>query len=183
MSGQPSPSRSAADGRHRIAAGDLRDARCVGHVGEGAVAAIAIEQVGVRRQSLRAAVDRHAFPEAVRAGAGLGRGGEIEAQVVGDEQVEPAVPVVVDERAAGAPTRPGRGEPGRRGHVLESPDAVAIQHVLPVGGDEQIGPAVVVEVARADARRPRRCAAVRRRRSRPRSDRRADCDRAGWSDA
>ena len=156
MSGQPSPSRSAATRRHRVAAGDLRDARCVGHVGEGAVAAIAIEQVGVGRQSLRAAVDRHPFPAAVRAGAGLGRGGEIEA--------------ADSSRRTGRDGRRGRNRrtcsrsptasrPWRSPAVAVTssnrPTPVAIQHVLSVGGDEQVGPAVVVEVAGADARGPR----------------------------
>ena len=89
-------------------------------VAERAVAVVAIEQVRVGGQALRPAVDRNALPQAVGALPGSGAVGEVEAQVVGDEQIEPAVAVVVDERAAGAPARPPVAQPGARGDVLEA---------------------------------------------------------------
>ena len=140
---------------HRVAARDTRDARRLGPILERAVAAIAEEQVGVGRQPFRATVHRQAFPQAVRTLAGLGRGIEVEPQVVGDEEIEAAVAVVVDKRAAGAPAHVAPAEPGGRRHVLEPCTAVvAIQDVVTVVREEHVEPAVIVDVAGADARGP-----------------------------
>ena len=79
---------------------------------------------------------------------GLGVLFEVEIHVVGDEKIEIAVAVIVDEGAAGAPARAGDGQPGFRRDVGEFAAApVAVQDVGPVVGDQQIGVAVVIDIA------------------------------------
>ncbi len=73
-----------------------------GDVGEGAVAVVVVEDVLAAVEAGRAAGDLHAF---VGAAGGFGqRGGlDVEVDVVGDEEIEVAVLVVVEEGAAGVP--------------------------------------------------------------------------------
>ena len=130
----------------------------LGDVVERAVAPVAIEHVLAARQARRTARDRHALV-AAQPRLGHGRRREIEVDVVGGEQVEAAVAVVVEEGAARAPARAHVAESRRVGHVLERAVArVAEQAVLAPEGDEQILVAVVVVVAGAGALSPaRRC--------------------------
>ena len=86
----------------------------------------------------------------VAAGAGLRR---VELEVVRDEEVEPAVAVVVEEGRAAAP------EPvvdtGPRGHVAETAAAlVVVEDAAAVGGDVHVRPAVVVVVPHREAHPP-----------------------------
>ena len=113
------------------------------------------QEIRVERQAPRTTVHRNALPQAVGSVADVGGGREIESQVVGDEEIDATVAIVVDERATRSPSRaPGR-QPGARGHVLEpAVAAVSIENVLPVVGDEDVQPAVVVVVAGTDARCP-----------------------------
>ncbi len=70
--------------------------------------------------------------------------------VVGDEQVEVAVAIDVDERAARAPERrTGAAGVGDLGKPTAS--GIAIQRIRPDVGDVEIGEAVIVEVPRAGA--------------------------------
>ncbi len=71
-----------------------------GHVGEAAVAVVAVEPVGHRAVGARAAVIARADGVVAQLVAG-----EREVEVVGDEEIEVAVAVVVDERGARAPER------------------------------------------------------------------------------
>ena len=76
-------------------------------------------------------------------------------QIVRDEEVELAVVIVIDERAAGVIAHPILRKMNLRGDVLEAPPAdVAIERVLSPVGDEQIGIAIVIVVAGADSLRP-----------------------------
>ena len=61
------------------------DVRFFGDVFEGAVAAIVVEDVAGWRETHWAAHYWDAFPDAVRAIAGSGGGGDVEVDVVGDE--------------------------------------------------------------------------------------------------
>ncbi len=91
---------------------------------------------------------------------GSGAGVEIEAQVVGDEQIETAIAVVVDKRAAGTPSHVRPTQSGGRGHILKRLAAVvAIQNVAAVIRDEQIEPAVAVVRRRRRRLKPTPCAA------------------------
>ena len=143
------------DRRHRIGLRGRSDARGLADVGEGAVAVV-VEQLHVAgRQAARAAVDRDALPSAVAALARLGEPLQRRVEIGGDEEIEAAVAIVVDPGAAGAVAHGGLREPGLRGHVGEGAVAVVVvQHVVPVGGDEQVVEAVVVVVADRHRRRP-----------------------------
>ena len=87
---------------------------------ERAVAAIVVEHVLAARQSRRTARHLQALV-AAQAGLRRRRRRQIEIDVVGDEEIEPAVAVVVEERAAGAPARRALRQAGRCGHVVERP--------------------------------------------------------------
>ena len=76
------------------------DARRLRHVGETAVALVAIQPVGDRTVGARTAVVTR--PEAVGAELVVG---QREVEIVRDEQIEIAIAVVVGERRAGAPQR------------------------------------------------------------------------------
>ena len=94
-------------GHHGEAEAAVRfaDAGCGGDIGESAVAVVVIERVAPVAQAARPAV--HGNTEVV-AGTGLVRARNrlhVEQEVVGDEQIEAAVAVVVHERAAGAEAR------------------------------------------------------------------------------
>ena len=86
---------------------------------------------------------------------GLGRRRQIEREIVGDEQIEVAVAIDVEQRTAGAPAIAGGSEAGLRRDVLEASLAeVPVQHVAAEVGDEQIDAPVAVRIAGAHARRP-----------------------------
>ena len=77
---------------------------------------------------------------------------QVEVDVVGDEEIEMAVFVVVDPGAAGVPARFGAGleQAGAFGDVGEGAVAVVvIENILAVVGDEEIVIAIVVVVADA----------------------------------
>ncbi len=82
-----------------------------GDVFERAVTLVAIEHVLAALQAGRAAGDGDALV-AAQAGLGHGRGRELHVDVVGDDEIEAAVAVVVEKRAAGAPA--ARRSSGRR---------------------------------------------------------------------
>src|SRR6185312_15404904 len=90
-------------------------------------------------KSARTAVDRDAFPGAVGILAGLGKMRQIERDVVGDEEIEPAIAVVVDEAAARAPTLARIVEAGLFRDIGERAVAVvAVENIVAPVGDEQI---------------------------------------------
>ena len=77
---------------------------------------------------------------------------KIEVDVVGDEQVEVAVAIVIDKSAAGVPAsfRAGLNQSRLFGYIGERAVAViAIERVLAVVSDEEIVVAVVVVIADA----------------------------------
>ena len=86
-----------------VGADGVEDAGFRTDVGEGTVAVVAVEDVFAALQARRAAGDLDAF---VGAAGGLGERGrlDVEVDVVGDEEVEVAVAVVVEEGAAGVPS-------------------------------------------------------------------------------
>ncbi len=61
------------------------------------------EDVGGAGEAAGAAHDGCALPHAARFGSRSGGGGEVEVDVVGDDEIEAAVAVVVEEGAACAP--------------------------------------------------------------------------------
>ncbi len=98
--GQPVAVEIAGEHAERVIAIGLRDAAFIGDVAKDA-ALVVIENIAIERQSARAAIHGDAAIEAIRIGARLRRGVEIEFQIIGDEEIELAVVVVIDEGAAG----------------------------------------------------------------------------------
>ena len=142
-------------GGHGVPAGDPADAGRLGHVRESAVARVAKQQVGVGRQASGPTVHRHALPQAVGTLSHFRSAGQVEPEVVCDEQIDAPVTVVVDERATGSPSRrAGREARGARDVLERAVAAIVIQHVLSVVGHREVDEAVVVVVAGTDARRP-----------------------------
>ena len=118
-------------------------------------AEIVIDHVGRAGKAARTAHDGDAFPHATGASAGLGSCREIEVDVVGDDEIEFAVAVVVDEGAAGAPLFAGACDSGLLGYFFEGAVALVVEEaVLAVAGDVEVVEAVVVVVADAGSLTP-----------------------------
>ena len=133
-----------ADHAEAVAESELQSSLAA-HVRERAVAVVAEQHVGRRRLVvLRRAVGAHAGHVALEFGffAPL--------DVVGEEDVQIAVRIQVQERGGCAPPRLVHA--GCRSHVLEDAAAVvAQQHVRADVGDVEVHVAVVVVVAGGDA--------------------------------
>ncbi len=82
-----------------IGADGVEDAGLFRYVGEGSIAVVVVEDVLAALQAGRPAGDLDAFVGAC-AGLGKRRGLDIEVDVVGDEEIEVAVAIVVEEGAA-----------------------------------------------------------------------------------
>src|SRR5208283_1203460 len=125
-----------------------------GDFGKVAVAVVVIQRDGFGRQAHRSTHDRETHPHALAGVAGLGGVGGVELEIVGDEEVEVAVAVVVEKGATGAPTE-GTSETAYCGLVPKRPVTLVVpQRVVAPGGDEEIDVAVVVDIAGADALAP-----------------------------
>src|SRR5438034_5047819 len=80
---------------------------------------------------------------------------QIKIDVVGDEEIEFAVTIVVDKRAASVPTLAVPAHAGFVGHIGERAIAViVVKHVLAKVACEEILKAVVVVVTNANALSP-----------------------------
>src|SRR5271165_3183621 len=100
-------------------------------------------------QTARTAQNRHSLPNARCTAAGLGRVRGIEINVVGDEEVEAAIAIVIKEGAARRPAGVFVScvvpEAGFAGDVGEGTVAVVVEkHVVSPEGDEEIDEAIVV---------------------------------------
>ena len=129
-------------------------------VGEAAVAVVAVQPIGHRLVGARAAVIARADRVVAQLVAG-----DREVQVVGDEQIEVAIAIVVDKRRAGAPLRVADARLPVTSVNVPLP-LLRIQRLRTEGGDEEIEVAVVVVVA--DRRAHAVARAGRRRRARSR---------------
>ena len=115
-------------------------------VDERAVAAIAIQPVRLGAIHLGGTIVRGAGPVEAR-----DVGVQIETQVVADEEVEPAVAVVVEKRGRHPPPV-GIVRAALFRHVRERPVAVVPEHPVPLeSGQIEVDPAIVVDVAGRDA--------------------------------
>jgi hypothetical protein len=132
----------------------LRDPRRVGDVLERPVSLVAVEDVLAAGEPGRSAGHGHALV-AAEAGVGCRRRLQVHVDVVRHEEVQPAVAVVVEEGAAGPPSRPRVAQSRADGDVLERPvSAVVVEVVLSPVAHEQVHVPVVVVVARARALSP-----------------------------
>ena len=72
-----------------------------------------------------------------------------------------AVPIVIHERAAGAPTHGRREQPGLLSHIRECAVAIiAIENILAPVSDEYVVETVVVIIPDSDRRTPIRSASA-----------------------
>ncbi len=137
-----------------VGAAGAENSRRVGNVGERAIAVVVIQNVFAALQSRRSARHHYALVKA-RARFRHGRSRQIEIDVVGDEQIEFAVAIVVDERAACVPARAFARHSCLLADVGEGTvTIVVVQNILAEVGNEQIVPSVVVVVADAHALPP-----------------------------
>ena len=115
-----------------------------------------IQNVGVPSQTRRSAGDHDALVEARSRFWDRG-GSQIETDVVGDEQVEMAVAVIVHKRATGSPACFLPGYSGFFADVSKSSiTVIVVKHIPAVVGDVQILPAIVVIITNTDALSPTR---------------------------
>ena len=95
------------------------------------------------------------FPLAISTRARLGNFAAVKLDVPRERQIELAIKVVVEERAAGVPADCIRFQPSRFRDVFECPIAfVVIKHAVTVISDEQVLVAIVVVIADASALSP-----------------------------
>src|SRR5258707_1035621 len=87
--------------------------------GECPVLAVVIEKVRAARQPWRSAGDGKSLV-AAQPRRWQRRLREIEIDVVGDEEIQPAIAVVIEKRAAGAPARSWIRQPRRRSNLVEA---------------------------------------------------------------
>src|SRR5947199_2875082 len=107
------------------------------------------------RQTPRAAFNRDSFPPAVRVVAGSGGVFKRKPNVIGNEQIQVSVTVVVHEGAAGPKPLLIVRKASRLGHIGQSSVAViAAQRVLSNLGAQYVVKAVVVIVSAPDSTCP-----------------------------
>src|SRR4030095_6282397 len=120
-------------GKHteRVGLPRLPDAGGAADVGECPVAVVVVKKVGGKRKSERAADHRQAQPGACRIGPGQWGPLEIKVEVVGDQQVEQAVTVVVEKGGTAAPAHPFGGHASSARDISERfVPIVTVQDVL-----------------------------------------------------
>src|SRR5438552_1473226 len=119
------------------------------------MAIVVIKNVAIERQAARAAVHSQVAIPAIGILAGLGSRGEIEFHVIGNENIQPPVFVIVEKCAACVVAVSVLLLAGFRRYVFEAPAVdVAIERQTTPGCDEQIGEAVIIEIAGANALAP-----------------------------
>src|ERR1700727_3029551 len=144
-----------SDYRHPIGPRRARNPRLLAHVGEGPVAVVTVSRVSSGGQSARSALNRDALPIAIYVLARHRRVLERETYIVGNEEIEVAIPIVVKETASRSPSRLIVQQPGGFRDVgKRSISIIAIKTVLPEAGAEDILKPVVVVVPDADTGGP-----------------------------
>src|ERR1039458_6509830 len=109
----------------------------------------------LRRQAARATVHRNALPVATGDLAGRRHGLEVKLQVVGDEQVQVAVAVVIHEGAAGSPSHSWREQTRFLGDIGEGAiPIIAVENVLTPVSDEDVVETIVIVIRDGDTVRP-----------------------------
>src|SRR5437660_12285799 len=94
-----------ADHAQPIVAVGIRNAGLPGYVSERAIAIVVIETIARALQTSGPALHRYTFELASASFAELRQIIHIEIYIVGDEEIELAIVIVIDESSAGGPTR------------------------------------------------------------------------------
>src|SRR5579872_1220112 len=118
------------------------------------VAAVVVKDVFCAGQSARATHDRNPLPNAGWTLARRGGGRQIKVHIVGDNQIETPVAIVVNECATGPPGLARSRNAGLFCDLGEHSVVVVIEAILAVISDVEIFPSVVVVVADANALSP-----------------------------
>src|SRR5262249_38801171 len=137
------------------AAAGVQNAGFFGNVRERTGAVVAVEDVGVAGEAARGAPDGDAFPFGEGGAVGVGSFGEIELDVVADEEIKMAITVVIEEGAACAPTVRFVVDASLLRDVGEGAVAVvAEKNVVAPESAEEVVPVVVVVITDADTGLP-----------------------------
>src|SRR6185437_16663784 len=123
------------------------------YIRESAIAIVAKKEVLGVRQPLWAAVHGNPLIDA-RTAARKRRFLRVEVDIVADKQVQPAIAIVIEKSAAGAPLGLLIQEARLRGDVGECAAVVVIQDVPAPVGDEQVVMAIVIEITDTNALPP-----------------------------
>src|SRR6185312_14567618 len=128
-------------------------------------AIVVIEPLGPLLYATRATDHRHALPVAGRFLAANRNFLLVVFEVMADEEIEPAIAVVVDPGATRSITVARMPQFGALRYVFELAITFVVeQDVLPHAGDEQVVPAVVIVIADRHAGRPHAASKTRLRR-------------------
>src|SRR5215472_5796905 len=139
----------------RVARPRLENARFLGNVREGAVPVVVVKHVRAAGQPARATHYGQPLPLAVARLAGSGYFLEVDLNVMAHKQIEVAVAIVVNPRAARAPAYAILVQAGFLSHIRERAVAIVVkQHAVAPVADEEVVPAVVVVVPHAHAGQP-----------------------------
>src|SRR5208283_697036 len=137
---------------HAIVLSELRHARFLADVREGAVTIVSIEGMSACRKASRAALDRNSPEIAIRTSAWNWRMLKRETHIIRNKQIEMAIPVVIEESATSAPTRLVIQEAGRFGDLGKRAVTVVLEeHVLSEVRAKNIVEAIVVVIRDANA--------------------------------
>ena len=143
---------------HPVAFGRFCDPCLLADIGKRTVAIIAVQRVSSSGHSDRSAFNGYASPVAIRVLSWNRCMLEREAHVIGNEQIEIPIPVVVDETAARPPAWRIVPQSGTPGHVgKRSIAVVAVETVLPEVCAKNILESVIVVIADANRGGPARC--------------------------
>ena len=139
----------------RRRAARIGDAGLLRDILESSVPAIAVQEVGAAGQPLRTTRHRNIVEAAVRRFARKRYALRVEVHVVGDEQVQMAIAIVIEKTTTGSPPVPAARDAGLLGNIGESAvTVVVIEHVPAPVADKQVVEAVVVIVADTAALAP-----------------------------
>src|SRR5437588_9249394 len=116
-------------------------------IGECSITIVSVERMPPHRQPTRSTFDGNSFPIAVAIVPRYGRVFQRKPHVVGNEQVQMTVAVVIQKTASCSPSRPVVSPPSGLSDIRERSIAVvAVENVLSEIGAENIVKAIVVVV-------------------------------------
>ena len=114
-----------------------------------------VENVCVPRQTARAAHGGDTFPLAETHVVGGGNLVRVQLDEIAYEKIEVAVPVIIEESAASAPTDVLLGKARLMGNIGKGAIAVVMkENVMAPEATKQVVPSIIVEIAHADAGLP-----------------------------
>ena len=130
--------------------------RRLGNVGESPITIVVVKNVLTVFHARRPARDHHTLIK-TRPRFRHRRSRQVESDVVGDEEIEFAVAIVVDEGTPCTPARALARNACLLAHIGErAVTVVVIHHILAKVGDEQIIPTIVVIISNTHALSPAR---------------------------